>query len=549
MSDQAWARDQESLVTEQASPPAAGAPADSAPAPAAPLTVVPVPAADPDAAPTTPTAVPAGTPTGTPTATATPAPVQDDRPSQARQRWHVRYRRAAVLADAATAVIAGSAGALVAFNRASLWQLAFVALVTVSWVGALSLSHGYEKRYIGTTAEEYRAVFHAVVGLFSLVAFAAYALKPDIAREMVLVSVPLLLVLGLLARHALRRSLYRRRTRGLDVERTVVIGDVHAIGRLIREIRRAPSQGMHVVAACVSGLDTSGDGLTSVEGVPVFGYPAQAMSTVDLFDAEVVAVSNHLDMEDKALRRLSWALEERGVDLVVAPGIVEVAGPRLSIRPVAGVSLLHVERPVMSGARRVVKSVVDRALSILLFLAAAPVLGAIALAVRLDSPGPVLFRQTRVGARGEEFQMLKFRTMCADAEARLRELASSTDAGNTVLFKMKADPRVTRVGRLLRRYSLDELPQLINVLRGEMSLVGPRPPLPSEVAGYEPDAVRRLRVQPGLTGLWQVSGRSDLSWEDSLRLDLWYVDNWSLVLDLQILARTARAVLKGQGAY
>jgi lipopolysaccharide/colanic/teichoic acid biosynthesis glycosyltransferase len=173
----------------------------------------------------------------------------------------------------------------------------------------------------------------------------------------------------------------------------------------------------------------------------------------------------------------------------------------------------------------------------------------IALAVRLDSPGPVLFRQVRVGARGEEFEMLKFRTMCVDAEARLADLASSYDAGNTVLFKMRRDPRVTRVGRILRRYSLDELPQLFNVLRGQMSLVGPRPPLPREVEGYEPDAVRRLRVQPGLTGLWQVSGRSELSWDESLRLDLWYVDNWSLMLDIQIIFRTAKAVLRGTGAY
>jgi lipopolysaccharide/colanic/teichoic acid biosynthesis glycosyltransferase len=177
------------------------------------------------------------------------------------------------------------------------------------------------------------------------------------------------------------------------------------------------------------------------------------------------------------------------------------------------------------------------------------VLAAIAVAVRLDSPGPVLFRQTRIGAKGEPFEMLKFRTMCVDAESRLAEVVGAQDAGNTVLYKMRRDPRVTRVGRVLRRYSLDELPQLLNVLRGQMSLVGPRPPLPREVEGYEADAVRRLRVQPGLTGLWQVSGRSDLSWDESLRLDLWYVDNWSLMLDLQIIFRTAKAVLRGTGAY
>ena len=480
----------------------------------------------------------------------TPPPDGIAAATSTRRRWHAAYRRWAVTADALAGVAAATVGALVAVRDPEMGEvLALVLLVAASWVTALSLCHGYEKRFVGTTAEEYRAVFHAAVGLFCVVAFVSYAAQLTLARDTVLVVLPALLLFGLLGRRTLRKALYRRRMRGQDVENTVVIGNVQTVGRLIREIRRAPSQGMHIVAACVSGLDTSGDGLSSVEGVPVFGYPAQAMSTVDLFDAEVVAVSAHLDMEEKALRRLAWALEERGVDLVVAPGIVEVAGPRLSIRPVAGVSLLHVERPVMSGARRLVKAVADRTLAVLLFLCAAPVLGVIALAVRIDSPGPALFRQSRVGARGEEFQMLKFRTMCVDAEARLAELRTASDAGNTVLFKMKADPRVTRLGRLLRRYSLDELPQLINVLRGEMSLVGPRPPLPAEVAGYDPDATRRLRVQPGLTGLWQVSGRSDLPWDESLRLDLWYVDNWSLVLDLQILARTARAVLRGEGAY
>lgn len=201
----------------------------------------------------------------------------------------------------------------------------------------------------------------------------------------------------------------------------------------------------------------------------------------------------------------------------------------------------------MSGGRRVVKAVVDRGLTLVLAVFALPVMLLIALAIRIDSAGPVLFRQKRVGTQGREFHMVKFRTMCVDAEAKLAKL--QRDAGNDVLFKMKTDPRVTRVGRILRRFSLDELPQLINVARGEMSLVGPRPPLLREVEGYEPDAVRRLRVKPGLTGLWQVSGRSDLSWDESLRLDLWYVDNWCLVLDLQILFRTAKAVVRGSGAY
>jgi exopolysaccharide biosynthesis polyprenyl glycosylphosphotransferase len=286
-----------------------------------------------------------------------------------------------------------------------------------------------------------------------------------------------------------------------------------------------------------------------VEGVPVFGYPAEAMHAIDLFDAEVVAVSSDPDLSGPALRRLAWSLEERDVDLIVGAGLFEVAGPRLSIRPADGMPLLYVERPVMSGGRRLVKALFERALTLIVLLFALPVLIVIGITVRLDSSGPVLFRQKRIGEGGREFMMYKFRTMVVDAEAHLAHLRASADAGNTLMFKMRSDPRLTGVGGFLRRFSLDELPQLINVIKGEMSLIGPRPPLPVEVEQYEQDAVRRLRVKPGLTGLWQVSGRSDLSWDESVRLDLWYVDNWSLTLDLQILSRTLRAVLRGQGAY
>jgi exopolysaccharide biosynthesis polyprenyl glycosylphosphotransferase len=393
-------------------------------------------------------------------------------------------------------------------------------------------------------------VTRSVVILVGGSAVVSYAVQWTLPREVVLLVTPLLLVLGLSARHVLRRRLRRRRNGGLDTQATVIIGNTRSVIPMIREMKRAPEQGLRVVAACVSGLDLSGDVPSEVEGVPVFGYPEEAMSAVDLLDAEVVAVSADPDLHGPELRRLAWSLEEREVDLVVSPGLLGVAGPRLSIRPTAGMPLLHVERPVMSGVRRAAKTIVDRCLTVMIVLLALPVLVVVAAAIRFDSRGPVFFRQKRVGARGAEFDMIKFRTMCVDAEAKLAQLQQvQRDAGNDVLFKMKDDPRITRVGKVLRRFSLDELPQLINVLRGEMSLVGPRPPLLREVEAYEPDAVRRLRVRPGLTGLWQVSGRSDLSWDESLRLDLWYVDNWSLVLDLQILVRTAKAVVRGSGAY
>jgi exopolysaccharide biosynthesis polyprenyl glycosylphosphotransferase len=464
--------------------------------------------------------------------------------------WHVGYRRRALVVDVITAVVTGATVLLLPVGHAPAsvrWSVAL--LLPVVWVLALQLFHGYEQRFLGITTDEYRAVGRAAMSLAAAAVVSSWVLHFELARGLVLVVVPMLIVLGLLGRNMLRRSLLTRRTNGRDTQRTVVIGNVRTVGPMIRQLQKAPGEGMRVVGACVSGITSEGDFASEVEGVPVFGYPDEALYAIDLLDAEVVAVSGDPDLSGSALRRLAWSLEERAVDLVVATGLLDVAGPRLSIRPAAGMPLLHVERPAMSGARRVVKRVVDWCLALGLTIVALPVLVTIAVLIRLDSPGPVLFRQTRVGARGETFSMLKFRSMCIDAETRLAEVAAVADAGNTVLFKMRRDPRITRVGQWLRRYSLDELPQLINVLRGDMSLVGPRPPLPAEVAGYESDAVRRLRVRPGLTGLWQVSGRSDLPWEESLRLDLWYVDNWSLVLDLQILVRTARAVLRGTGAY
>ena len=233
----------------------------------------------------------------------------------------------------------------------------------------------------------------------------------------------------------------------------------------------------------------------------------------------------------------------------MAPGLIDVAGTRIHIRPLAGLPLLHVEEPRLTGTRRLAKAVLDRALALAGLLLLSWFFVAIAVAVRLNSPGPALFRQRRVGRKGSGFTLYKFRSMYAGAEELLDSLSPRNEADGGVLFKLRQDPRITPVGGFLRRCSLDELPQLLNVLKGDMSLVGPRPPLPSEVAKYPDDIRRRLLVKPGLTGLWQISGRSDLSWEESVRLDLHYVENWTMTLDFAILWRTVRVVLRGKGAY
>ena len=266
-------------------------------------------------------------------------------------------------------------------------------------------------------------------------------------------------------------------------------------------------------------------------------------------EADTVAVGAWSDLTQADLRRLSWELEGSGISLVVAPSLTDVAGPRIHIRPVSGLPLLHIEEPDFSGGRRLLKSVADRGIALVSLVLLAPLFALLALLVRLDSEGDVMFRQTRVGVDGRDFTIFKFRSMYRDAEQKLSALMEANEHTDGPLFKMKQDPRITRMGRWLRRFSLDELPQLVNVAKGDMSLVGPRPPLPSEVSQYGLDVRRRLLVKPGLTGLWQISGRLHLSWDESVRLDLHYVESWSLALDAMILWKTVAAVVRRHGAY
>jgi exopolysaccharide biosynthesis polyprenyl glycosylphosphotransferase len=312
---------------------------------------------------------------------------------------------------------------------------------------------------------------------------------------------------------------------------------------MVRLLEGAPSRGLTVVGACVDQSRSS-----TIDGVRVLGDSQSVRAAVRQTGADTVALTAFSDLSQEDVRRLAWELEGSDATLLVESRLVDVAGPRISIHPVAGVPLLSVDQPRFRGGTRLLKASIDRGLAALMLFLLLPVFAAIGLAVRLTSEGPAFFRQQRVGIGGRTFTMFKFRTMCVDAEQRLTELQDLNEAAG-VLFKMRQDPRVTRVGRLLRRFSLDELPQLINVLRGDMSLVGPRPPLPSEVEAYGDDTRRRLLVKPGLTGLWQVSGRSDISWAESVRLDLFYVENWSLTLDAAILWKTFSAVLRARGAY
>jgi exopolysaccharide biosynthesis polyprenyl glycosylphosphotransferase len=416
------------------------------------------------------------------------------------------------------------------------------AAIAVGWLLSLGVAGAYETRYLGTGPDEFKRVAVGTLQLWAAVAIGCYAAKLQVARGFVVIALPLGLVLLLTGRTAARRVLVAARVRGLSLHRVIVVGDRRAVVSLAYELRREKAAGFDVVGAC---MPEAGDRFRESDELPVLGTLDDIPALVRQYAADTVAVASAVPPE--TVRRLSWGLEGSGVDLVVAPSVVDVAGPRVSVRPVAGLPLLHVDEPELTGGKRVAKTVLDRVLAALALLLLSPILVPVAIAIRLTTPGPALFRQTRIGRDGHEFQVVKFRTMYVDAEQRLVELAERNETDG-LLFKIAQDPRITRVGRFLRRTSIDELPQLINVVIGNMSLVGPRP-LPVKDSDFTGDVRRRLLVRPGITGLWQVNGRSELTWEDAVRLDLYYVENWSIALDLTILGRTVGAVLRGTGAY
>ncbi|WP_431901310.1 sugar transferase [Nonomuraea sp. bgisy101] len=463
--------------------------------------------------------------------------------------WFRRYVRTALFGDlgcvavglSSVSAIRGLAGHLTPA------EIGLAALLMACWPVAIAATGGYDERYLGDAPDEYRKVFQAAAALASLVAIIAYATQTPVARGYVIAGLPLAAGANLLFRYRMRKRLHQRRYEGECMRRVLVVGHWTAALELHRQLSRERYHGMRIVGACVPTL-AEPEVPHQFDGFPVLGDFKNVPEVVAQVGADTVAVLSCPEFDGIALRQLAWRLEERDTDLYVASALMEVAGPRINIRPVAGLPLLHVDHPDLRGGRWLVKSAFDKVIAASGLLLLMPIFAVVALVIRAASRGPALFRQTRVGKDGKEFTVLKFRTMVSDAEkikASLRELNES----DGLLFKIRNDPRITPVGAWLRRCSLDELPQLVNVLRGDMSLVGPRPPLPEEVAKYGDDVRRRLLVKPGITGLWQVSGRSDLSWEESVRLDLRYVENWSLILDLQILWKTWPAVTRGEGAY
>jgi len=422
-------------------------------------------------------------------------------------------------------------------------------VLDVLWLVTLGALGTREPRLQGFGTEEYRRVTTASLWLFGGIAIISYVLQLDTARGYVAVALPLGIVSLLVGRWTLRRALIARRQSGQYLRRVLVIGGAYSAAHLARQLRAHPAAGYQPVAAYLTTPDATGPALDGLD-VPVIGNGLSLdgiLAAVDAAAAGSVAISG-ADVDPPTLRQLGWSLTARDVGMFMAPALTDVAGPRIHMQPLAGLPLIHVTTPNLEGPKAVAKRGFDVCAALVLLILLAIPMWLVAFLVKVDSSGPAMFRQTRIGRSGEVFSMLKFRSMVTDAEEQLSRL-TELNQGNGVLFKLKDDPRVTKVGRFIRRYSIDELPQLFNVLRGDMSLVGPRPPLPVEVETYDDFAHRRLLVKPGLTGPWQVSGRSDLSWDDSIRLDLYYVENWSMFQDMIYLLRTVRAVFAKDGAY
>jgi len=469
----------------------------------------------------------------------------DRRTVRRLSTWSKEYLRKTVFADLGCAALGIFAAAQLRFGDDVTSNYVILSLtLLVLWLLALALAGGYDVRYIGTGSDEFRKVLNAGIGLTAATAIFSYAVNIRLSRSYLLIALPSTTVLDLFARYAIRKHLHRLRRSGRCMLSVVAVGHERAVANLVKELRRDRHHGLKVVGACVAQPAEPHE----VAGVPVHGGLDDVPTAVQAFGADTVAVLACTEMDGIRLRSLAWQLEKTGTDLCVSPALLDVAGPRTTIRTTAGLTLLHVDHPQLSGLRVLVKDSFDRCFAAAALLLLFPLLVVLSTMIWLDDRGPVLFTQVRVGKGGRVFRIYKFRTMVIDAEQRRAELLTNNDSDG-ILFKLRKDPRITAVGAHLRHWSIDELPQLLNVLRGDMSLVGPRPALPDEAAKYADHVRRRLIVKPGLTGLWQVNGRANLSWDESVRLDLRYVENWSFTLDLQIMWKTVSAVVRRSGAY
>jgi exopolysaccharide biosynthesis polyprenyl glycosylphosphotransferase len=474
-----------------------------------------------------------------------------------RPTWESAYQRRLVLTDAVVlaAVLLGSQALWLGIDLSQQvstptgatvvpYWLASGALF-VLWMGFLKFNATRSPRVIGSGFAEYTRIADASFRLFGVVGIGALLLQFLPARGYILTAFPIGVGLLIGTRWAWRQWLRRTRRSGRNLIRVLLVGAPSSVEHLHAEFGRRAYLGFEIVGACLPSSVKQGAAEIPVERLGSFEDVARVAQRERV---HAVALAGSEELPPEAVRRIGWRLESTGVDLMVAPAITEVAGTRIHTRPVGGMPLMYVESPSYEGGRKTLKAAIDFGLAWLGLLIASPIMIAAAIGVKLTSPGPVLFRQQRIGLNGKAFDVYKFRSMRVGADAELADLLKQQGTADKPLFKVDNDPRITRFGAFIRKYSIDELPQLLNVIRGEMSLVGPRPQRAEEVALYDNAAGRRLLVKPGITGLWQVSGRSDLSWEDTIRLDLYYAENWSLLDDVVIMLWTVKTVLQSQGA-
>ncbi|MGF3055974.1 sugar transferase [Microbacterium sp. YY-01] len=465
-----------------------------------------------------------------------------------RRPWQNRYAKRLIITDLLVilSVVFGTQFVWLGTHSLNVVGISYLdytglsLLLAASWMITLSIYDTRSPRVVGYGSAEYRAIISGALRLFGLVAIVSYLAQADVSRGYILIGFPLGVITLFTTRWLWRRWLISQRAENNLVSRVLLIGDISANLRIMSELSRQPEAGYLVVGACVpNGSRASTLGPTDI---PIFGGVDNLMRALEVSGADTVLVSSESGLAAETVRELSWQLEAGQQHLIMAPNLTDIGGPRIHMRPVAGLPLVHVETPKYTGPQVIAKRALDIIGSVTLILLLSPLLLIIAASVKMSSRGPIVYGQERIGMNGKPFTMLKFRSMVADADSQLDALLAKQGTSDTPLFKIDHDPRVTSVGRVLRKYSLDEIPQLFNVLVGSMSLVGPRPQREGEVALYDSAARRRLIVKPGMSGLWQVSGRSSLSWEDAIRLDLYYVENWSLTGDLNILMKTFRAV-------
>lgn len=471
--------------------------------------------------------------------------------------WARRYYRLLWLVDAIVVFSVAAFAQVVRFG----FENAFVIVggfpvgyfpislaIAGAWMVALGVYRSRDKQVVGIGPDEYKRVFSATIVLLGLLNMACVVFEIEIARGYVALVFPLGCLGLMTSRWTLRRWLTRQRVHGHYLSRVVVLGAPEEVRYVINQIEKKSGPIYKVVGVALQGPQLPPSLMVNGKAVPVVSDIYSVVHAVAATDADAVIIAGQVEGGSTYIQELGWQLEESSTELILTTGLTNVAGPRIHSRPVEGLPLMHVELPQYAGAKHAMKRVLDIVLSAAALVVLLPVFAVLAVLIRRDSPGPVIFRQERIGRRGQTFVMFKFRSMVETAEQDLAALLEQNE-GAGLLFKMEHDPRVTRVGKWMRHYSLDELPQFLNVFRGDMSLVGPRPPLQREVDGYERHVHRRLYIKPGLTGMWQINGRSELNWQDSVRLDLYYVENWSIVGDIIILWRTARAMIRPVGAY